>query len=210
MKGRNPSRPADGADWPTPRCGAMLERCTFEGPMFPRSELTGPEGRVLLLFGGVNGRNPPRFPPCVVEDGLLVLLLTGVFVCCRLENVPGIARCIVLRVATAPPVMRAPAEIPFTWFCCIVCCRRAVCCWNEAGRATLLCTDPKKRSEPPLRTVEGAAARPLADRLARDGTTGRLPAIMRAPFNCWRVTGDAVTRPAPKRPAPTVDMARNT
>jgi hypothetical protein len=28
--------------------------------------------------------------------------------------------------------------------------------------------------------VEGAAARPLADKLAREGTTGRLPAIMRA------------------------------
>ena len=68
------------------------------------------------------------------------------------------------------------------WFCCIVCRRLAVCCWNDTGRATLLCTDPKKRSEP-FRTVEGAAARPLADKLARVGTTGRLPAIMRAPFN---------------------------
>jgi hypothetical protein len=46
----------------------------------------------------------------------------------------------------------------------------------------LLC-DPKKRCAPPLRIVADDAARPLADRLARDGTTGRLPAIIRAPRN---------------------------
>jgi hypothetical protein len=63
-------------------------------------------------------------------------------------------------------------------------CRRlAVCCWNDAGRDTLLCADPKKCCEPLLRIVDGAAARPLADKLAREGTTGRLPAIMRAPLN---------------------------
>jgi len=87
-------------------------------------------------------------------------------------------------------------------------CRRlAVCAWNDWGREILLCTDPKKRSGP-LRTVDGAAARPLADKLARDGTTGRLPAIMRAPFNCSRLAAPAVTRPAPKCPALTVDIAR--
>jgi hypothetical protein len=61
-----------------------------------------------------------------------------------------------------------------------------------------LCTDPKKRSDPPLRIVEGAAARPEADRLAREGTTGRLPAIMRAPFNCSGLAAIALTWPAPK------------
>lgn len=101
---------------------------------------------------------------------------------------------------------RAPAENPFTWFSAIVCCRCDCSCWNDAGRATLL-FDPKKRSEPPLRIVEGAAARPLADKLARDGTTGRFPAIMRAPPICARVAATALTRPAPKRPAPTVDKA---
>ncbi len=38
-----------------------------------------------------------------------------------------------------------------------------------------------------LRTVDGAAARPLADKLAREGTTGRLPAIIRAPLICARL-----------------------
>src|SRR5271165_3811876 len=91
----------------------------------------------------------------------------------------------------------------------MLCRRLAVCARNDCGRERLLCTDPKKRSEP-LRTVEGAAERPLADKLARDGTTGRLPAIMRAPPNCSRVAAVAVTRPAPKCPALTVDMARPT
>jgi hypothetical protein len=58
--------------------------------------------------------------------------------------------------------------------------------------------------------VDGAAARPLADKLAREGTTGRLPAIMRAPLNCARLAPAAVTRPAPKCPALTVDIARPT
>jgi hypothetical protein len=79
----------------------------------------------------------------------------------------------------------------------MLCRRLAVSAWNDCGRDALLCTEPKKWSEP-LRTVDGAAARPLADKLARDGTTGRLPAIMCAPLNCDRVAAPAVTRPAPK------------
>lgn len=70
----------------------------------------------------------------------------------------------------------------------------------------LLC-DPKNRCEPLLRIVDGAAARPLADRLAREGTTGKLPAIMRAPLSCAPLAGIALTLPAPKRPALTVDIA---
>jgi len=174
----------------------------FERSWPPCSELAEPAGRVLLLFGGVNGRYPPRLPPCVVEDELVAVRLPGLFVCwfigCRFEGVPALGRCIAPRDATDSLVVRAPAENPFTWLCCMVCCRCAVSCWNDAGRATLLCADPKKCSEPPLRTVDGAAARPLADRLARDGTTGKLPAIMRAPFNCWRFAAIPVTRPAPK------------
>src|ERR1700683_5096143 len=55
--------------------------------------------------------------------------------------------------------------------------------------------------------VEGAAARPLADKLARVGTTGMLPVIMRAPLNCAWVAATAVVLPAPNFPAETVDSA---
>jgi hypothetical protein len=65
----------------------------------------------------------------------------------------------------------------------MLCRRLDLSCANDVGR-TMLLRVPKKRCEPLLRIVEGAAARPLADRLERDGTTGRLPAIMRAPLNC--------------------------
>ena len=44
----------------------------------------------------------------------------------------------------------------------------------------------EKAIRPPLRIVEGAAARPLTERLARDGTTGKFPAIIRAPLICSR------------------------
>jgi len=74
----------------------------------------------------------------------------------------------------------------------MLCRRPAVCCWKDSGRATLLCADPKNLSEPVLWIVDGAAARPLADRLARVGTTGRFPAIMREPLNCVRVAATAV------------------
>jgi hypothetical protein len=74
----------------------------------------------------------------------------------------------------------------------------------------LLCAEPKKRCDPPLRTVDGAAARPLADKLAWEGTTGRLPAIMRALLNCAWLAATAFTLPAPKCRASTVDMPRNT
>jgi hypothetical protein len=45
--------------------------------MFADPELAEPDGRVLLAFGGVNGRYPPRFPLCMVEVGLPVLRLPG-------------------------------------------------------------------------------------------------------------------------------------
>jgi len=72
----------------------------------------------------------------------------------------------------------------------------------------LLRADPMKCCEPALRIVDGAAARPLADKLAREGTTGRLPAIMRAPLICERFAAIADIRPAPKRSAFTADIAR--
>src|SRR5579864_4994803 len=67
---------------------------------------------------------------------------------------------------------------------------------------------PKKRCVPPLRTVDGAAARPLADRLARVGTTGRFPVIMRAFLNCAPLAGTALPLCVPNWPAPTVERAR--
>jgi hypothetical protein len=133
----------------------------------------------------------------------------------RFEGVPALGRCMFV-LATGPRnpegwlvFTRPPAGTAPTWLCCIVCRRLAVCCWNDTGRATLLWA-PKKRCEPPLRTVDGAAARPLADKLARDGTTGKLPAIMRAPLICVRLAGTAVIRPAPKCAAFTVERARPT
>ena len=72
----------------------------------------------------------------------------------------------------------------------------------------LLRADPMNRCEPPPRMVDGAAARPLADKLACVGTTGRLPAIMRAPLICARFAAIADMRPAPKRSAFTADIAR--
>src|SRR5579864_5442905 len=98
-------------------------------------------------------------------------------------NVPALGFCPpILPRAVVSPAKRPPAGTAPTWLCCIVCRRLAVCCWNETGREMLLC-DPKKRCAPPLRIVADDAARPLADRLARDGTTGRLPAIILAPRN---------------------------
>src|SRR5215469_2138445 len=125
----------------------------------------------------------------------------------RFDEIPALGRCIepASRDANAelerPPAGTAPIRL-----CCMVWRRLAVCCEKDAGRAMLLCA-PKNRCGPPLRTVDGAAARPLADKLAREGTTGRLPAIMRAPLSCVRLAGIAAARPAPKCPALTVDIA---
>lgn len=134
----------------------------------------------------------------------------------RPPNVPALGFCIELvalaprKPADPPALIRPPAGIAPTCLCAIDCRRLAVCCWNDAGRAILLCAEPTNRCDPPPRMVDGAAARPLADKLAREGTTGRLPAIMRAPLNCARLAPTAVTRPAPKRPASTVESARPT
>jgi hypothetical protein len=103
------------------------------------------------------------------------------------------------------PFPRTPAATGEKWLCCIDCCRCAVCCWNDSG-CDELCV-PKKCCDPLLRMVEGAAARPLADKLARVGTTGMFPVIMRALLNCACVAATAVVRPAPNFPAPTVETA---
>jgi hypothetical protein len=61
--------------------------------------------------------------------------------------VPALGFCIVLEgvlraAEDSAALLRPLAVTAFTWFCCIVCCRREVSCWNDAGRATLLCTAP--------------------------------------------------------------------
>jgi hypothetical protein len=172
-------------------------------------------GRVLLLFGGVNGRNPPRFcaavdwlpwvrvmgrsnPPAeggrlaaagrlpaggrLPPAGLLAALrVAGLFIS-RDAGVPALGFCMVPLAAT--PVLAPtgpPACTGVMWFRCMACCNWAVCRSNDAGRDAARPL-PKKRCAVPC-TVAGAAARPLADKLARDGTTGRLPVIMRALCN---------------------------
>src|SRR5580700_988109 len=166
VKGRNPSRLAAGADCVAPRCDSMLELALF------RPALTSDER--VLLPGGMKERIVPADEP--------------VFDRCAVLAAP------VPRNADSPAPSRPPAGIAPTWFCAMLCRRLAVCCWNDCDGDALLCAPPKKCSEPP-RTVEGAAARPLAERLAREGTTGRLPAIMRAPLSCERLAAPAVTRP---------------
>lgn len=214
VNGRNPPRFAD-CDGPA---------CWVREPAKPDS------GERVFEFGGVNGRYPPCEPALefgmalerLAEFGLpndprfalepaearaVVLRLPKLFVS-RLAGMPALGRAIEFLLRAANSVFeRPPAGIAPTWFRCIVCLRLAVCCWNETGRAMLLCV-PKKCWEPPLRIVDGAAARPLAERLACVGTTGRLPAIMCAPLICWRVAAIALTLPAPNCPACTVDMAR--
>jgi hypothetical protein len=167
-------------------------------------------GRGLLLFGGVNGRNPPRFCPAVgwlprgrvtgrsnppAADGrlaaagrlapaglLAALRIAGLFIS-RDAGVPALGFSIVPLAATPvlAPTPPPPACNGAMWFRCMACCNWAVCRSNDAGRDAARPL-PKKRCAVPC-TVPGAAARPLADKLARDGTTGRLPVIMRALCN---------------------------
>jgi len=135
---------------------------------------------------------PVRFPKLLVS---------------RVAGIPALGRMLPAPPAAKEPLARPPAGTAPTRLCCIDCRKLEVSCWNDAGRSVLLPLEPKNRCAPPLRMVEAAAGRPLADKLARDGTTGRFPAIMRAPDNCSRVAAIAPTRPAPKRPALTADMA---
>lgn len=163
--------------------------------------LPASEERVLVFVGGVNGLvSPPA-------------LLAGALFISRPDiSLPG-ALALALDLCIVPPrapnpdaFVTLPADIAATWFCCIDCRSCAVCSWNVAGRA-VVCV-PKKRCVPPLRIVEAAAARPLADKLACVGTTGRFPAIMRAPLSCSPEAAAALPRPVPKCPAFTVDKAR--
>src|SRR6202011_3423377 len=179
----------------------------FDGTVLVRCGFAARHEREPLL-GGVNERLPPPW----FEKLGFKLRLAELFICLP-PTAPALGFCIELAAVPrkpAEPPARPPAGIAPTWFCAIDWRRLAVCCWNDAGRAILLRAEPTKCCAPTLRIVDGAAARPLADKLAREGTTGRLPAIMRAPLNCSRLAPTAVTRPAPKLPAFTVERARPT
>lgn len=172
----------------------VVPRCV--GPDTP--EFDDPKERVLLPLGGVKGRMVPRFPlvPVIGEFPRAPTVLVS--------RPPCITP--VFRRTADSPSERLPAWKPATWFCCMLCCKCVVSCWNDCGCATLLCTTPKKCSEFPPRIVDGAAARPLADRLEREGTTGKLPAIMCAPPNCSRVAATGLAPAVPKCPALIVDI----
>jgi len=106
VNGRNPPRLFDGVDWLIPRWGCMLLEPMFDEPVFEEPILVRPdpavEGRVL---GGANGRNPPRLPfgtdVCTDDGWLPALLVTGLFICLPLWNVPALGFCI-LPVAFVP------------------------------------------------------------------------------------------------------------
>jgi len=207
VNGRKPPRFPFSADGVVLRCVCTLAGADERGlPLFCRL--------FEEALGGVNGRYPPRFPFCTVDVGLPALLVGGLFVPRLGAGVPALGLCIVPAAAVprspAPlAATRPPACTGVTWLCCMDCCKRAACCWNGTGRGAFAVL-PKKCCGPPLRIVDGAAGRPLADKLARVGTTGRFPVIMRAFLNWLCVAATAVALPAPKRSALTVERARPT
>jgi hypothetical protein len=171
VNGRKPPRfaPCPGTDWVL-----WFRVVGRSNPPAADGRLTAPErvasaGRLLIA-----GRLPPA--------GLLAALrVAGLFIS-RDAGVPALGFCVVPLAATPGlAAARPPACTGVMWFRCMACCNFAVCCSNDAGRDTGRAL-PTKCCAVPC-TVPGAAARPLADRLARDGTTGRLPVIMRALCN---------------------------
>jgi hypothetical protein len=102
VNGRNPPRLFDGADWLIPRWGGMLLEPVFDELVLAEPKLVRPDPTVAeereLLFGGVKGRNPPRLPFCadVCTDAgwLPAPLVTELFICLPLWNVPALGFCI--------------------------------------------------------------------------------------------------------------------
>src|SRR2546430_708676 len=152
---------------------------------------------VLPLFGVAKGLNPPRVAAAPDPFWLPAFRAGGVLPSLPLkllpEGVPALGFCTaalfaefalprraVPRASTEPfALARPPACTGVTRFRCRVCCTCEACCWNDAGRDAAP-DRPKKRCCPPLRIVDAAAERPLADKLACVGTTGTFPVIMRA------------------------------
>lgn len=56
---------------------------------------------------------------------------------------------------------------------------------ERVGFAVLLRAEKKCWFCETLRIVDGAAGRPLAEKLSRLGVTGSLPVVKRAFWNCW-------------------------
>ena len=137
-----------------PLLGCAVREAPLSDPAFEKL-------RLLLLLGGVNEREAPlfavrefsrlpRFSFCVEPIAERLAMpppsrppKVPAFGFC-MELLPAIPREAEFAFSKCPPAGTAP-----TWFCAIVCRRPAVCCWNEAGRAMLLC-DPKKRCDPVL------------------------------------------------------------
>ncbi len=93
-------------------------------------------------------------------------------------------------------------------FCRIEFCTCARSVSNERGATTGVRPVEKKRWFcPPLGIVEEAAGRPLALRLCRVGTTGRLPFTKCAFCIIWLLARWIGACPWPKRFAGTVEMA---
>jgi hypothetical protein len=172
---------------------------------------------VLLCDSGVNEFHPPRFAEelAVVEPRFalspifrFVLLLVSREALFAVD-VPALGLLVpallALRDSMPDSEVCDPDVTDETWFWAIDCCMRDVSCWNDAGLAAL-CV-PAKCCAASLWMVEGAAARPLADKLDRLGTTGIPPVIMRAELICSCVAATAVTCPAPNWPACTVESA---
>lgn len=149
------------------------------------------------LLGALNGRDSPRFTLCPAPE---LPAIDRPLSAPRFAGMPALGLLILpaAEPRTAVPFMpRPPAITGEMWLLWNDCCNREVSCVNDCGRAAFR-ELPKKRFDPVLWIVEGAAARPLADKLARVGMTGKLPCIMRAPRICADVA--AIGRPflAPK------------
>lgn len=148
---------------------------------------------------------------CTLEPPLASLLESALLESARFESTvpePALADEAVDMPRDALAPVLALAVTGLTWFARIADCRCAVCCWNDS-ECDALCV-PKKCCGAPLWMVEAAAALPLADRLARAGTTGMLPVIMCALLNCAWLAAIAEVRPDPKSRAPTVESPRLT
>lgn len=112
--------------------------------------------------GALNGRMLPRFAFCA-PAWFAPTRLPMLFIC-RFPEMPALGRALLL--PRAIKAARPPAGTAPTWLCCMAWRRLDCCCRNETGRAIVPRAGAKKRCEPPFRTVEGAARRPLADKLA--------------------------------------------